>query len=419
LGPLEGLTRNVLLLGCVSFFADVSSEMLYPLIPLFLTTVLHAPVELLGVIEGLAEATASLLKPLAGNWSDRHPQQRRNLILGGYSLSALAKGVLALAQVWPVALLGRITDRIGKGVRGGPRDALIADAVARPYLGKALGWHRGMDSLGAVVGPLLALLLLQHASGGIREVLGLAVIPGLIGAALVLLVRERLVGPGRAPAAPPHPDDAITLPRRAGAVAESTAATTADQALPGPTTAFKLFLAIWAVFALTNSSDVFILLRASQSGLGETTVVFLYALYNLVYALTSPWLGQLSDRTGRKAVLIGGLLVFALVYAGFAVATSRLHFALLFGVYGLYIAATDGVSKAYAIDLVPAEAKATATGWLGFVTGIGALLASSIAGVLWTRIGPWSVFAFGAAGALFTAAALPSRFSVGSLAANP
>jgi MFS family permease len=169
------------------------------------------------------------------------------------------------------------------------------------------------------------------------------------------------------------------------------------------------------VFAVVNSSDVFILLRASQSGLKETAVVLLYTLYNLVYALASPGLGQLSDRIGRRAVLIGGLLVFAAVYCGFAVARLPLHFALLFGVYGLYIAATDGVSKAYAIDLVPKTAKATATGWLGFVTGVGALLASCVAGLLWAHVAPWSVFAYGAAGALVTAGALV----VGARAPSP
>jgi MFS family permease len=235
--------------------------------------------------------------------------------------------------------------------------------------------------------------------------MALAVLPGLAGAGLVMLVRER-AGAGNAAARtdsgsggfqPPSPSAAFSAARMPPLQDVGT------QPLPRP---FLAFLAAWTPFALTNSSDVFILLRASQLGLSATAVVLLYTLYNLVYALASPGLGQLSDRVGRQAVLCGGLVLFAAVYAGFAVAHTPLQLAILFGIYGLYIAATDGVSKAYAIDLVPATAKAAATGWLGAVTGIGALAASSIAGVLWHHIAPWSVFAYGAAGALLTAGAL-------------
>jgi len=377
-GLLAGLSPNVVLLGWVSFFADVSSEMLYPLIPIFLTTVLGAPVQLVGFIEGLAEAASSVTKPLAGRWSDASGK-RGLYILQGYSLSALSKAVLALAHGWPLALAGRVVDRLGKGLRGGPRDALLADSVASANLGKALGFHRGMDTMGAVVGPLLALLLLKLSGENIRLVLWLAVIPGLMGAALVLLARER---------------------RR---VMQSQQAARLTANLPSR---FRWFLVVWGVFAFTNSSDVFLLLKARSLGLATIGVVLLYALYNLTYAAASPALGRLSDILGRKKLLISGLLVFGLVYAGFAVAMKPVHLIILFAVYGLYMAATEGVSKAFAIDLVPASFKATATGWLGLVTGMGALVASSAAGVLWDNVGNWTVFALGAGGAILAAVAL-------------
>lgn len=377
-GWLAGLSPNVVLLGWVSFFADVSSEMLYPLIPIFMTTVLRAPIEVVGMIEGLAEATASLVKPLAGRWSDASGK-RRSFIFQGYSLAALSKALFAAAHGWPLALAGRVCDRIGKGLRGGPRDALLSDSVEHANLGKALGFHRGMDTLGAVVGPLLALLLLQLTNNNLRLILWLAVVPGLIGASLVMLVREQRKPP---------------VPREH--VARHTAVTPE----------FKWFLAAWGIFAITNSSDVFLILKAKSLGLSSVSVVLLYTLYNLVYAGASPALGRLSDIMGRKRLLLGGLIVFSLVYAGFALAGQPSQLIVLFAIYGLYIAATDGVSKAYAIDLVPASAKATATGWLGLVTGLGALVASGTSGVLWDHVGPWMVFALGACGAIAAAVAL-------------
>ncbi|MCB1186859.1 MFS transporter [bacterium] len=382
-GPLRGLNRNVLLLGWVSFFADVSSEMLYPLIPLFLTGVLGAPVGLVGVIEGCAEAVASILKPLAGRWSDRLGRRRR-FIAAGYSMAALAKGLLALAGSWPLALLARVTDRFGKGLRSAPRDALLSDSVDRAYLGKAFGVHRGMDTLGAVVGPLLALMLLQLNNDNLRQVLWLAVVPGLLGAGLVLLVRDRR--------------------RQEKAQPIETVAAVRQEATSGSLpTDFRRYLLIWVLFAFCNSSDVFILLRASELGLATTSVVLLYCLYNLSYALASPFLGSLSDVLGRRSLLIAGLLLFALVYCGFAFASSTLHLLVLFLVYGLYMAATEGVSKAFAMELVPAEMKGTASGMLGFTAGAGALVASIVAGLLWEGPGPWLVFAYGAVGALLAA----------------
>ncbi|MCX5970188.1 MAG: MFS transporter [Coprothermobacterota bacterium] len=382
-GPLRGLHPNVVRLGLVSFFADVASEMLYPLTPIFLSSVLGAPASVIGLIEGVAEATASLLKVVAGRWSDRSGR-RRPFLLFGYTLSALSKPLLALAAGWPLVMGARIADRFGKGMRSSPRDALLADSVAPEMRGRAFGWHRAMDTMGAVVGPLLALLLISMTNDNLRLIFILAVIPGLLGAFLVLFVKEQ---------------------RRAPSPAQAPKAVWAS--LPRP---FRLYLLAWGIFALTNSSDVFLILRAQSIGFTPTLVVLAYALYNLTYAGASPFLGQLSDRLGRKWVLVGGLLVFAAVYLGFAFIGFSWEVWLLFAVYGFYVAATDGVGKALAVDLVPAEIRGGALGLLGTVSGLATLVASTLAGYLWSAVGPWAMFVYGAAGALVCSvlmAALP------------
>lgn len=382
-GPLRGLHPNVVRLGLVSFFADVASEMLYPLTPIFLSSVLGAPASVIGLIEGIAEATASLLKVVAGRWSDRSGR-RRPFLLFGYTLSALSKPLLALATGWPMVLGARVADRFGKGMRSSPRDALLADSVAPDMRGRAFGWHRAMDTMGAVVGPLLALLLISMTNDNLRLIFILAVIPGLLGAFLVLFVKEQ---------------------RRAPSPAQAPKAAWAS--LPRP---FRLYLLAWGIFALANSSDVFLILRAQSIGFTPTLVVLSYALYNVTYAGASPFLGQLSDRLGRKWVLVGGLLVFAAVYLGFAFIGFSWEVWLLFAVYGFYVAATDGVGKALAVDLVPAEIRGGALGLLGTVSGLATLVASTLAGYLWSAVGPWATFVYGAAGALVCSvliAALP------------
>ena len=390
----RALTPNVLRLGLVSFFADVSSEMLYPLMPLFLTVTLGAPVLVVGLIEGIAEATAALLKTVSGRIADR-TGRRLELVFGGYSLSALARPLIALAQSWPIVLVARLLDRTGKGFRSAPRDAILAESTDPALRGSAFGWHRAMDTLGAVVGPLLALWLLGLAGGDLRTVIALATIPGLIGALLVLTVSD----PGR------------RRWRAEGAAGE-------EAGLEGSSTGqagrgrlrwsavpyrFKLYLSAWLPFVLVNSSDVFLILRAKQLGFSTSAVVGVYTLYNLVYALASVPFGHLSDGLGRRRVLVGGMLTFAAVYAGFSVATQTWQVVVLFAVYGLYIAATDGVGKAFAVDLVPRELTATSLGLLGTLTGVMTLAASAIAGALWDWVGPQAPFVFGAVGALLSA----------------
>lgn len=382
-GFFGGLSPEVVRLGLVSFFADVSSEMLYPITPIFLASVLHAPVEVIGLIEGIAEAVASLFKSVFGRISDR-TGKRKPFVLAGYSIAALAKPLIAVAQTWPLVLVARTADRFGKAMRTSPRDALLADYTKPEERARAFGWHRAMDSAGAVVGPLVALLLISATNNNLRLVVALTVIPGLIGAVLVLTVREKR-GAAKSGAAGERP---APIPIRR---------------MPRP---FLAYLVSWAPFALANSSDIFLILRAKQLGYSTTLTILLYTTYNLVYALSSPVFGNLADRLGRRQVLIGGLGVFALVYLGFVVVSAPGWLWVLFAVYGLYIAATDGVGKAYAIELVPASAKATAVGLLGTVTGIATLVASTTAGVLWQHVGPWAAFAFGTVGALVAAVAL-------------
>lgn len=384
-GWLGGLSPSVVRLGLVSFFADVSSEMLYPVTPLFLASVLHAPIEVIGVIEGVAEAAASIMRSVFGRISDR-TRRRRPFVLAGYTIAALSKPLIAVAQSWPLVLVARVSDRFGKGMRAPARDAMLADSCAPAERGRAFGWHRAMDSAGAVVGPLIALALIAWTSGNLRLVIALTVVPGLLGAALVLTVREV-----RGPADEGATDDRAIAPA------------TRMRDLPRP---FLVYLLAWAPFALANSSDVFLILRAHDLGYSTTLTVLLYAAYNVVYSLASPIFGGLADKFGARRVLVGGLGVFALVYVGLALASAPWLLWPLFAVYGLYIAATDGVGKAYAVGLVPSDSRATSVGLLGGVTGVATLIASSVAGVLWATAGPWAAFAFGASGAVVSAGAL-------------
>jgi MFS family permease len=424
-GLLAGLTPNVIRLGLVSFFADVASEMLYPLIPVFLTAVLGAPVAVVGLIEGSAEATASILKSVSGVISDR-TRKRIPWIFGGYSLSAVSKPFMALATGWPLVLVARVADRTGKGLRTSPRDALLADSTAADTRGRAFGWHRAMDTMGAVVGPLLALALITLLGGGtgpnLRLILLLAFIPGAIGALLVLTVKESAKGKEAAKPASSSAEagvagllagdsvntQAATLegsgrlePARSPATPAAEPFALRD--LPSP---YRKYLLAWGIFALTNSSDVFLILKARDLGFGVAGVTGLYCLYNLVYAAGSPLFGHRSDTVGRPRVLMAGLAVFAVVYMGFAMATKGWMLWGLFAVYGLYIAATEGVGKAAAVDLVPSHLRGTAVGVLGTVSGVATLAASTVAGILWSVVGPSAAFAFGASGAVVAIALL-------------
>ncbi len=362
-------------------FADISSEMAYPIIPLFLTSTLGAPVIAVGLIEGVAESTASLLKWIFGWFSDKI-SRRVPFTVVGYALAAASKPALAAAYAWPVVLLVRFGDRAGKGIRTAPRDALIAESTDASQRGRAFGLHRAMDTSGAIVGPLVALgLLAWFGEHNYRPIFLIAGIPGAISVCMLLGVREMRREP-RAAALPPL------------------------LSLRGYDRRFLVFVGVTLIFAVGNSSDVFLILRAKDLGLGATAVVFAYVLYNMSYASLSLPVGIRSDRIGRKPLLILGFIIFALVYAGFALATDGWMAWPLFIVYGAYIALTDGIGKAYVSDLVPAERRGTAMGLYNASTGIMLLLSSTLGGALWHFIGPGATFAFGAITASLAAVAL-------------
>lgn len=371
------LSRNVKALGAVSLLTDVASEMIYPLLPIFLTTTLGASATFLGAIEGVAESTSSLLKLASGWWADR-VRQKKPLVVAGYLLSALARPLLAFAAVPWHALAVRMTDRTGKGIRTSPRDALLADSSDPAQRGRAYGFHRAMDNVGAVLGPLLAWLLYEMAQVPMRSVFLWSAVPGVLAiVVLMVFVRERRIAPAAAPAADP-------------------AVVSADRSTPLGST-FWRYLAVVFVFTLGASSDAFLLVRAQQLGVPVMLIPILYAMLNLVKALSSTTGGALSDRYGRRPLIVSGWALYAAVYLGFAFATAAWQAWALFLVYGLFFGLTEGAEKALVADLVPAARRGTAFGWFNFAIGIAALPASLIFGIVWDRIGPAMAFTMGAA----------------------
>lgn len=362
------LPANVRALAWVSFANDLASELAYPVVPLFLTVTLGAPVAVLGVIEGIAEGVAVGLRGLSGWLSDREGRRRMPWIAGGYGLSAAARPVVAAAPQWGWVLAGRLADRLGKAGRTAPRDALIRDSSPTELVGAAFGYHRALDTAGAAVGPLVAVALLA-AGVSLRGVLWVAVAPGI----LVLALLRRVGEAPRAPEAAAASAPAARMPR-----------------------AFWLVLGVWSVFSLGNSSDVFLLLRSHELGLGATLTILAYALYNVVYSSLSWPLGALSDRVSRRLLLGAGLVAFALVYLGFAAAPGAWAVWPLFAVYGTYVAATEGVARAWVADNAPAAASGTAYGLFAAATGASLLVASVVAGLLWSHVGPAAPFALGA-----------------------
>ncbi len=363
---------SVYILGAVSFFNDIASEMLYPVMPIFLTQVLGAPVAIVGVIEGVTEGSAAVFKTIFGRWSDRLGK-RKPFVFSGYLASAISKIIIALSNIWGVVFAGRVVDRFGKGLRTGARDALLLDASNEKNRGLVFGFHRAMDSAGAVVGPLIALLLLQLFNNDIRTILYIAVIPSLIGVMLVAFVRESKKTAKKVRAMPISKLSFKRLPRE-----------------------LKIFFIAYGLFAIGNSADSFLILRSTDLGLSLSLAVLAYVIYNVVYSLSATPAGMLSDKIGPKRVFIAGLLLYILVYVGFAINTSANGIWGLFALYGLYIALTDGVSKALVGKYINQKEAGGIYGLLQTITGIGTLLASIIGGLLWTVIGPWATFMFGA-----------------------
>jgi MFS family permease len=364
------IPANVRAVSFVSLVNDLASELAYPVVPLFLTSVLGAPIEVLGLIEGIAEGAAVALGAASGWISDRAGGRRVPWITGGYGLSATARALVAAAASWGLVLVGRLVDRTGKALRTAPRDALIRDSSQPELVGASFGFHRALDTIGATIGPLVAVALLA-AGLSLRDVLWISVIPGLLAVLLVRRVRE----------APPRSEAAARVS-------------------PRLREGFWWVVVAAAVFSLGNSSNAFLLLRASNLGLSATLVILAYALYNLVYASCAWPLGSLSDRVPRGAVLAGGIAVYALVYVGLALATETWAVWPLFALYGLFVAATDGVMKAWVADHVEGPLAGTAYGIYSGAVGAALLIASVLAGVLWTKVSPSAAFWAGAALAL-------------------
>jgi len=373
-----GLPVNVLLLGAVSLFNDAASEMIYPLLPLFLTSVLGAGPEALGVIEGVAESTASCLKLASGYLSDRL-RARKRWVVGGYLLANLTRPLIGLATGWSGVLLLRFLDRVGKGLRTSPRDALIAESTPPAARGKAFGFHRAADHAGAVIGPLLASLALTVLHDRLRTIFLLSLIPGLAAVA-VLAAGVRDV---RTAAAPPR-----RKPLRIGA---------AWRELP---TGLRRFTLILFLFTLGNSSDAFLLLKARQLGVSIGLIPMLWVALHLVKMSSSLPAGILSDRLGRKGLILAGWSIYAVTYAGFAAAHAAWAAWGLFLIYGLYFGLTEGVEKALIADLAPERLRGSAFGLYHLAVGAGALPASILFGWVWERYGDPAAFGVGASFAL-------------------
>jgi MFS family permease len=394
--PVPGVSRNVFVLGLVSLATDVASEMMYPLIPIFLTVTLGASVALLGVVEGIAEGTASLMRVVSGWYSDRL-SRRRGLVAAGYGLSALGKLLLATAFHWPQVLVARTTDRFGKGVRTAPRDALIADSSLPEVYGRSFGYHRAADTTGAVIGPLIGLGILQIVGqNNLRPILLVAAIPGIFSVGLLAFVKERRRDPKE------KEKDAAKEVKRI------------DLSGAGPV--FWMFMSISLLFALGNSSDTFLILRAKDLGLSLSIVILMYVLYNTSYSLLSYPAGVVADRVGKRRLVTGGFFVYGLVYMGFAIVGAGSQVWPLFLVYGIYMAFTDGQARAMVADFAPEEQRGTFLGLYHTGIGLMAVAASVIAGVLWDVVGKPAPFWLGASTGFAAAAlmlALPRNKSVG------
>ncbi|MBK8336222.1 MAG: MFS transporter [Sterolibacteriaceae bacterium] len=373
LKTLFGLPRTVWLLGLVSLFNDSASELLYPLVPLYLTSVLMAGPKALGIIEGIAEATSSLLKLFSGVLTDRS-RSAKPWVVGGYGLAALSRPLMGLAASWPAVLALRFADRVGKGLRSSPRDALLARAVPEQQRGLAFGLHRAMDNAGAVIGPLLAAWLLAR-DVALRDIFIWAALPGAAAVALALAVRD--------PQPAPHSRPPF------------------DWRLTGFAPAYKRYLLTLAVFTLGNSSNMFLLLRARELGLPAAQVPLLWALVSAIAMLLSTPLSALSDRLGRWRLIVGGWTVYGLFYLLLGlIGGAQWLLWPLFAFYGVFLAATEGAEKALVADLAPRALLGTAYGWFNLTTGLMLLPASFLFGLLWQQLGPLFAFGFSAACAL-------------------
>jgi MFS family permease len=378
------MTRNLRIVSGVSFLQDAASELLYPLLPILLTTVLGAPAAVVGIVEGVAEGVAAVTKLVAGRLADRFPKVP--LVGAGYGLAAVGKVLVALAGVWPVVLAGRAVDRLGKGIRGAPRDALLVEGIPPEARGRAFGFHRAADTAGAVVGPLLALAGYELLDHRIKPLLWVAVVPAIGSVLLVLLLKE--------PARPPKTPKAPTIEQAQ------------VERLPAP---YWRTVGVLAVFALVNFPDALLLLRLHEIGFTVVGVILAYVLYNMVYTVLSYPAGVVADRLGARGVFGVGLVVFAVVYAGLGLSTDHLAAWLLLAGYGGFTALTDGVGKAWISGLLPRGLQGTGQGVFQGITGGGMLVAGLWAGLAWGDDGHLPLIVSGVGAALVAAFLLVGR----------
>ena len=365
----SGLTKNTFLLALTSLFSDISSEMLYPILPIFLTQTLKVSGSIVGLIEGVAGTTQNIVQGFSGSLSDKW-QKRKGIAVFGYILSAISKPFIGLAMAWPMVFGARFLDRFGAGTRAAPRDALIAASADEKNRGKAFGLEGAGDNLGAFIGPLIAVALLFMWEFNIRSVFYLAFIPGVLSVIMILLVKEKRV----------DVKSKIKI----------------DVGLKQFPTGYRKYLLATALFGIGNSSNAFLILQTKDMGVSFENTILIYAVFNLLAAAISYPAGHLSDKYGRKNILLISFLIFLITYCGFAFTKNLWVIGSLFCLYGLYQGVFRSVGKAMAADFIPAQLRASGIGWYSTTIGITGLIASVVAGQLWDHVSHSSVFIFGA-----------------------
>jgi MFS family permease len=378
-GYFAGLSRNTYLLALASLFADISTEMLYPILPVFLTQNLGATAMVVGIIDGIAQAIQNVVQGFSGWLSDKL-QKRKGIALVGYALAAIAKPLIGLSTGWLGVLGARSLDRLGSGTRSAPRDALVAASADEASRGKAFGLEGAGDNLGAFLGPLVTLALITLAAVSLPAIFFIAFVPGLLALFMVFLVREK---PVEAHAKAKLDVHLGRLPKR-----------------------YWVYLGVTALFGIGNSSNAFLILRTHGLGASLTLTILIYAAFNLVAALASYPAGYLSDHFGRRNVLLASFLIFLVTYAGFGLTTDSVLLGFLFAFYGLYQGIFRSVGKALVSDLVPEDLRAGGVGWYMATVGLTGLVASIVGGLLWTRVSPSATFFYGAGSALAGSVAL-------------
>ncbi|GHV72965.1 MFS transporter [Spirochaetia bacterium] len=368
------IASNIIFLGLVSFFTDISTEMVYPILPLYLSSVMGASPTIIGIIEGIAESLASVIKLFSGIIADKYGNKKR-MAFFGYSSSVLNKIVLLLSTTWAGILVARIIDRFGKGIRTTPRDALIAESSNKSQLGKAYGLHKGLDLLGTAIGILLAYIILSKNESDYGKIFLYSLIPAIIGVICIIFVKDNK---------------------------EKIAQKNVSFNLKSIDKRLKIFLVFIFIFTLGNSSNAFILLRMYNAGFTAQNAILLYFLYNGIASVLSFPFGQLSDRIGRKNILCVGYFLYGIVYLGIGLFSNKIVFIVLFVIYGFYTALTTGIERALIVEIVPETQKASSLGLHSAIVGLGLLPASIIAGILWDLMGQSMPFIFGGIMAFIT-----------------